>query len=273
VAGDFLLSGPIRFTFGGPIHNLWPLLMLPALAAWAADRSAARLPRTPAASLPALVLAAAPGLLTLLLMANIALSLQGFVTWRGWILYRLTPAVAVALAAYAAVGLVRRQLALRRVFRIARPPSERLSRHALALGLRARELPTPDLECFVAGALRPTVFVSAGAGPGPARARPGRRRLPDGAGGAGRPGGGGGGGAPDLGFGVAGAGAAVAADGPRPAHGRGRDPGLAHGGPARRSARGGITEAGDGAVLGALRLPGLAAGAACPVGYVLRLTA
>src|SRR5689334_598677 len=95
VAGDFPFSDPVRFTFGGPIHNLWPLLVMPPLAALAADRAADRLPTTPAAAAAGLTLAAAPGLLALCLIINSCLAVAPFETWRGFLVCRLTPAVAL----------------------------------------------------------------------------------------------------------------------------------------------------------------------------------
>jgi len=161
VAGDFPFSEPIRFVFGGAIHNLWPLLVMPALAALATDRAARALPRSQAATVAALSLAAAPGLVALALVLNSWLFLQPFHTWRGYVAYRVTPAVACLPLAWALARLLQRQAAVARLFRISRPAGPRLAR--AAGGLRARELPSHEPDCFVAGVLRPTAFVSAGA--------------------------------------------------------------------------------------------------------------
>jgi Zn-dependent protease with chaperone function len=161
VDGDFPLSPLVRFVFGGPIHNLWPVLIVPALAALATDRAAARLPRTPAASAAALALAAAPGVVALCIMLNSWLTLQPFSTWRGWVAFRLTPALMLALTAVVIARLCQRQVSVARLFAVSRPAGPRLA--AAARGLRVRELGTAAPECFVAGVLRPTVFVSAGA--------------------------------------------------------------------------------------------------------------
>ena len=84
-------------------------------------------------------------------------------TWRGVVMFWLTPAVAVGFVTYAVVRTVMRQAEVGRLFALSRPPSERLARAAERLGLRAREIPSSHKDCFVAGVIRPTVFVSTGA--------------------------------------------------------------------------------------------------------------
>jgi Zn-dependent protease with chaperone function len=161
VAGDFPLSSLVRFTFGGPIHNLWPVLVVPVLAALASDRAARALPRAPASAAAALALALAPGVLALCLIVNSWLYIEAFKTWRGFVLYRVTPAASLVIVGWAALRLWRRQAAVAQLFRISRAAGPRLT--AIAGDLRVRELPTPAPECFVAGVLRPTAFVSTGA--------------------------------------------------------------------------------------------------------------
>ena len=51
--------------FGGAFRNLWPLLVMPALAALISDRTARLLPKTPEAWAPAALLSALPGLVAL----------------------------------------------------------------------------------------------------------------------------------------------------------------------------------------------------------------
>jgi Zn-dependent protease with chaperone function len=85
------------------------------------------------------------------------------VTWRGVVFHWLTPLVAMGFVAYAAVRAARRQAHVARLFAVAEPARGRLAGVAAELGLRARELPSDVTSCFVAGALRPTVFVSRGA--------------------------------------------------------------------------------------------------------------
>jgi len=145
-----------------PFQNLWPLAAAPTLAALVSDRSARFLARRPGAWLPAAILAAAPGLAGLGVIWQ-ALQWEPVRTWHGLVMYRLTPLVAVGLVAYAVVRALQRQAEVARLFAAAGPAGERLQRAAGRLGLRARQLPTADKECFVAGMLRPTVFVSTGA--------------------------------------------------------------------------------------------------------------
>jgi Zn-dependent protease with chaperone function len=145
-----------------PFQNLWPLVAAPGLAALVSDRSARFLARTPQASWPAAILAAAPGLAGLGVIWQ-ALQWDVVRTWHGLVMYRITPLVAAGLAAYAVMRALQRQAEVARLFAAAAAPSDRLRRAADRLGLRARQLATADKECFVAGLLRPTVFVSTGA--------------------------------------------------------------------------------------------------------------
>ncbi|HEX9472641.1 MAG TPA: M56 family metallopeptidase [Steroidobacteraceae bacterium] len=151
--------------FGGAFRNLWPLLLMPLLAAFIGERAARTLPRTPQAWIPAAILAALPGLvaLTELWPALTANLLNSGITWRGVMLLWVTPAAGLALGGYALLRAILRQRELGRLFRAAAMPCERLASMAAALQLRARELPTADKECFVAGVFRPTVFISRGA--------------------------------------------------------------------------------------------------------------
>jgi beta-lactamase regulating signal transducer with metallopeptidase domain len=158
---DSLLDAAVVL-FKSPFRSLWPLIAIPAAAALVCDRTAARVPRTPAGSGPAAALAAAPGLVGLAVICN-AISLGKVVTWRGVVFHWLTPAMAAALAAYAIVRTAQRLILVARLFASARPAGPRLASAAAELGLRALEIPSQTPICLVAGVLRPTVFVSSGA--------------------------------------------------------------------------------------------------------------
>lgn len=155
MAGDFLFDSGLR--------NLWPLFLMPFLASLLSDRTARLLPRTPEAWSTAAVLAAAPALVTLGVLYPALTTWGRVLTWEGVVLFYVTPAVALALIAYAVFRAVLRQREVARLFRASVQPGPRLSTAAARFGLRARELPTLDKECFVAGVLSPTVFLSRGA--------------------------------------------------------------------------------------------------------------
>ncbi len=158
---DIALDGAF-FVIKSPFRNLWPLIVAPAAAALISDRSARLLPRTPVGSIPAAALAALPGLVALAVIMH-AINIDPVTTWRGVVAHRLTPLVAAGLLAYAILRAVQRQLQAARLFSVARPASGRLASAAARLGLRALEIPSDAKDCFVAGALRPSVFVSSGA--------------------------------------------------------------------------------------------------------------
>jgi Zn-dependent protease with chaperone function len=155
MAGDFLFDGAFR--------NLWPMFLIPLVAALISDRTARLLPRTPSAWLPAAILAAAPALTTIGALVPALTTWDELLTWRGVILMRVTPAIAVALIGYALVRMVLRQREVGRLFLAAAPAGPRLAAMAQRLGIRALELPTRERECFVAGLLFPTAFISRGA--------------------------------------------------------------------------------------------------------------
>jgi Zn-dependent protease with chaperone function len=155
-----LIGDPL---FGGAFRNLWPLLVMPALAALISDRSARLLPKTPEAWAPAALLAALPGLVALGAMIPLFYAGGEVMTWRGVVLFELTPAVAVLMVGYALVRGLLRQREVNRLFRAGVAPGERLRAAAERLGLNALELNTDDKECFVAGVFQPTVFLSRGA--------------------------------------------------------------------------------------------------------------
>ena len=150
------------FVIKSPFRNLWPLIVAPAAAALISDRTARLLPRSAAGSIPAAALAAVPGLVGLAVIFH-AINIDPVITWRGVVAHRLTPLAAAGLLAYAIVRAVQRQSQAARLFAVARPASGRLASAAARLGLRALEIPSDAKHCFVAGALRPIVFVSSGA--------------------------------------------------------------------------------------------------------------
>jgi Zn-dependent protease with chaperone function len=148
--------------FDSPFNDLWPIVVLPALAALASDHTARLLPRGRRATLMAAILTLAPGLVALGVMSQ-AMDWGLVLTWRGVVSRRITPLAAAALAAWAVGRAVARQWQVARLFSASAPPGERLQRAAGRLRLSVRELATDEKECLVAGLLRPTVFVSRGA--------------------------------------------------------------------------------------------------------------
>jgi Zn-dependent protease with chaperone function len=148
--------------FKSPFRNLWPLVLAPAAALLISNRTARLVPRTPLGSALAAALAALPGLVGLVLICQ-AIDLGKVLTWRGMVLHWLTPLAAAGLLTYAIVRAAWRQALVDRLFAVARPARGRLASAAQRLGLRALEVPSDGNECFVAGALQPTVFVSHGA--------------------------------------------------------------------------------------------------------------
>jgi Zn-dependent protease with chaperone function len=151
--------------FGSAFHTLWPLFLMPMLAAFVSGHAARALPRTPEAWMPAALLAALPGLVALceLWLVMTPTIVGSTTTWRALVLMWFAPAVGFALLGHALARALLRQREIRSLFRASTEPSERLARVAAALGLYARELAVDQKECFVAGVLRPTVFVSRGA--------------------------------------------------------------------------------------------------------------
>lgn len=151
--------------FGSAVQTLWPLFLMPVLAAFLSQRAARLLPRTPAAWGPAALLAALPGLLALgeLCLVMTPSIMGGIDNWKAWMLAWITPIIGWLLVLHVCRCAWLRHLETRRLFGASHAPGPRLRRAAGALGLVARELPTDEKECFVAGVLRPTVYVSRGA--------------------------------------------------------------------------------------------------------------
>jgi Zn-dependent protease with chaperone function len=152
--------------FDGPFSQIWPILILPALAGLISDRSARLLPPTRADWRVATALAAFPGAVMLALIGMFIGRAAFHLHWDGvghMMKYHVPLALGFAILGAAAWRSAGRARELRRVTRMARPPCPRLAEASAAVGLPARELPLEGFECFVAGARRPTAFVSRGA--------------------------------------------------------------------------------------------------------------
>lgn len=152
----------VTLIFKSPFRNLWPLVLAPAVTLLISNCTARLVPRTPQGSAFGAALAAVPGLVGLVVICQ-AIDIDKVVTWRGVVLHWLTPLAAIALVTYAIARAVQRQALVDRLFAIALPARGRLASAAARLELRAVEIPSDGKDCFVAGVLRPTVFVSSGA--------------------------------------------------------------------------------------------------------------
>jgi Zn-dependent protease with chaperone function len=155
--------GPL---FQGPFATLWPMLAAPPLAALICDRTARALDgsgedrRLPAA------LAVMPGLILLsLTFVPIRDVVTGAypISVKGWLLWWAPLFLVGACFAWALGRLALRQWKVARLFRIGGAPTPELVEAASSLGVRARVIDHAGIDCFVAGLVRPTVFVSQGA--------------------------------------------------------------------------------------------------------------
>jgi len=145
----------------GPIRDLWPLLLLPAVAALARDRLLTRPAEHGAAAAAQTVLLAAPGALALVLIAFALVdSFPPDKALRWSIAWTLAPIMGVALLSFAAVRLAGRLTGVRRLFGASAAPRPALAALGRDLGLRIREIETDEPASFVAGFLKPTAFVS-----------------------------------------------------------------------------------------------------------------
>jgi beta-lactamase regulating signal transducer with metallopeptidase domain len=163
ISASQLIGGVVSQLFGGPISNLWPIFVAPALAALVSDRTARLLPRTPGAWVLAAILIVAPAWVAQGVFNRALSNLDVVHTWRGAIRFWITPFAASCLIAYPIVRAALRQREVARLFRAAAPAGSRLAAAAQRLGLQALELPTGERECLVAGLFKPTVFISRGA--------------------------------------------------------------------------------------------------------------
>jgi len=144
----------------GPIRDLWPLLLLPALAAAVRDVSVRRPALSRRASVAQALLLAAPGALALVLIAYAAIdSFPPDKALRWSALWMLAPALGAALLLFALVRLWDRAAKMRALFQASSPPGPDLARLGEELGLRVRQVDTDQRACFVAGFARPTAFV------------------------------------------------------------------------------------------------------------------
>lgn len=165
ISGYSLTDYALLVLFAGTISQLWPMVVLPAVAAFFSDKAARLLPPTRADWRLAAMLAAFPGL--------VMLALIGMIFARGvWhfhpedffnmMKYQLPFAIGLALIGRAAWRVRRRQIWIEALVANARQPSPRLRAAAAAVAIDVRELPGEGCECFVAGLFRPTAFISAG---------------------------------------------------------------------------------------------------------------
>lgn len=155
----------LEILFDSPASQLWPMLLLPALAALASDRIARKLPATRADWRAAAVLAACPGLVMLAVMAMVAARSVSHMhpdDYLHFIEYHVPFALAVALVGRAAFRLHRRNSGVRVLKELARSPSPRLERAAAHVAVPVREIDDDGRDCFVAGVLRPCAYVSRG---------------------------------------------------------------------------------------------------------------
>ncbi len=155
------------FLFAGPASSLWPIAVLPFLSALIGNRAARTLPPTRADWRVAAALAAAPGLVMLILLATtVGKSLLHLHPGDAahFVEHHLIWAVAPLILVPALAKARRRRAELRALTRLAAAPGPRLRAAAVAVGLeRCLELPLRDCECFLLGLRKPIVFVSSGA--------------------------------------------------------------------------------------------------------------
>lgn len=155
----------LELLFDSPVSQLWPMLLLPALAALASDRIARKLPATRADWRAAAALAACPGLVMLAVITMVAARSVSHMhpdDYLHFIQYHVPFALAAALVGRAAYRVHRRNSGVRALKELARAPSPRLQRVAGTVALRIREIDDDGCECFVAGVVRPCAYVSRG---------------------------------------------------------------------------------------------------------------
>lgn len=150
----------------GPISWLWPIALLPALSALLCNRAASLLPPTRADWRVAAILAGAPGLIMVVLLAMgigrgvLHFHLDGI---GHFIEYHLVWLLAGPILLPAILKARARGWELRRLTASATLPGSRLAAAAADVGMEARELALGTAECFVAGAWRPVAYVSTAA--------------------------------------------------------------------------------------------------------------
>jgi Zn-dependent protease with chaperone function len=163
ISGYSLYDYALLVLFAGTISQIWPIVVLPTIAAFLSDKAARRLPPTRADWRLAAALAAFPGLVMLALIGMIVgrgslhLHLDDFFNLMK---YQVPLAVALGLLGRAGWRAHRRQRGIAALVEGAREPSPRLRAAAAAVSIEVRELPGRGCECFVAGLFRPTAYVS-----------------------------------------------------------------------------------------------------------------
>jgi Zn-dependent protease with chaperone function len=147
----------------GPIRDLWPLLLVPALGALVRDRVLTSPAQNRAQSVAHGLLLGAPGAIALVLIAYALVdSTPPDKALRWSALWMLAPGLGVALLVFAAARLWTRASKIRALFQASAEPGPELAALGRELGLRIRKLESADPACFVAGFFRPTAFVSHG---------------------------------------------------------------------------------------------------------------
>ncbi|MGI8706194.1 MAG: M56 family metallopeptidase [Sphingomicrobium sp.] len=155
----------LELLFNSPVSQLWPMLLLPAIAALASDKIARKLPATRADWRAAALLTACPGLVMLAVIAMVAVRSATHMhpdDHLHFLQYHVPFALAVALVGRAAWRLYRRNSGVRALKKLARAASPRLERAAAQVSVPVREIDDDGCECFVAGALQPCAYVSRG---------------------------------------------------------------------------------------------------------------
>ena len=149
-----------------PVSGIWPLIVLPWIAARLCERGARELPEVNSDWRVAAALASAPGVLLLVLIgAAIARSIFHMHPdgWSHAVQHHFIWVVGPILLAPAIRSWWHRRSALRALLQTTKPANARLARAGARLNLRCELLPASALDCFVAGIVRPTVYVSSGA--------------------------------------------------------------------------------------------------------------
>ena len=163
ISGIPIYDYALLVLFAGTISQLWPMAVLPAVAAYLSDKAARLLPPTRADWRLAAALAAFPGLVMLALIGMILargsmhLHIDDFFNLMK---YQVPLAIALGLLGRAGWRAHRRQREIASLIECAHEPSPRLLAAAAAASIKVRELSGQGCECFVAGVLRPTAYVS-----------------------------------------------------------------------------------------------------------------
>lgn len=153
------------FLFDGPVSGVWPILLIPILAARLCDHSARDLP--PAAdSRIAAALAGLPG--TVLVVLHLAAMLRSVLhlhhgDWLHGLQYHFIWIATPVVLLPAIMRARRTSRRLKALILSSDRPEQRLAAAAERIGIPCRALPLDAPECFVAGAFKPIAYVSRGA--------------------------------------------------------------------------------------------------------------